>query len=167
MCKSHKDASQRGPFPHPHPHSARRCSLHSGRRSQALEQSTFLAWGSVLFLFPQVASLTVPLPAMDVSGLTGLHVADNTGGFPTWSPPTCSREPGTLGRTAQEASQFNTLIAEPPGHPWDGWGPWMGKAALVSNRASTGQLGPWSPGTCVLATTGPDGTGLCAHTPCP
>lgn len=28
---------------------------------------------------------------------------------------------------AQEASQSNTLIAEPPGHSWDGWGPRMEK----------------------------------------
>lgn len=71
------------PTPLPLPHSAHQCSLHLGSRSEALEQSTFLAWGSVLLLFPQVAGLTVPLPPVGVSGLTGIRVADNTGGFPT------------------------------------------------------------------------------------
>ena len=43
-----------------------------------------LVLGICAALFPQVASLAVPLPSMGVSGLTRLRVTDNKGGLPLW-----------------------------------------------------------------------------------
>lgn len=113
-----------------------------------------LGWGICAALFPQVASLAVPLPPMGVSGLTRLRVTDNKGGFPPW--PRAHGLQGAWnageGRPSRPHS-LDTFIAEPlrvsPGMAGGpGW-----EKQLWFHPGPLQVSSPWSPGVCVLATT--------------
>lgn len=153
MCKSHRDAIWGSP--------SRFCPLAQfalRMQKPGPRAVSVLGLGICAALFPQVASLAVPLPPMGVSGLTRLRVTDNKGGFPPGPVPMGSREPGTLGRAAQQASQsryFNCRAPPPPGpraSPRMAGGPGWEKQRWFHPGLLQVSL-PWSPGVCVLATT--------------
>lgn len=131
MCKSHRDAIWGSP--------SRFCPLAQfalRMQKPGPRAVSVLGLGICAALFPQVASLTVPLPPMGVSGLTRPRVTDNKGGFPPGPVPMGSREPGTLGRAAQQASQsrYFNCRAPPPPAP----GPLLGWLGALDGKSSAG-----------------------------
>ena len=112
VCKSYRGAI----WGSPSPDSAHRCSLHSGCRSRVLELLLFLFWGSVLLCFPRwPVSLCLFHPWVFLALLGSVSLIIKVA-FPSGPVPMGSREPGTLGRAAQQAAQpryFNCRA--PPG----------------------------------------------------